>query len=53
MLAVLAFLVMSGIIRVTPVAMTTVEDDISEDFDTAYGESRLPCGRDGKPRDVA
>lgn len=42
----------SGIITVTPVAMTTVDDDISEDFNTAYGESRLPCDSEGKPRNA-
>lgn len=42
----------SGVIRVTPAAMTTVENDISEDFNTAYGEGRLPCDSAGKPRDA-
>ncbi|MET9516472.1 hypothetical protein [Streptomyces sp. NPDC002994] len=42
----------SGVIQVTPAAMTAVEDDISEDFTEVYGEGRLPCDGQGKPRTI-
>ncbi|MEU4796723.1 hypothetical protein [Streptomyces sp. NPDC023327] len=37
----------SGAIQIPATAMTGTEDDITEDFTSAYGPDRLPCTDDG------